>query len=166
MGPYRGVLFHWTMTHLLDHLDQMQLLPSAKALLYQQRHYLSSPQTLKAFRRGSLMFFYESGRHKGLKAVVAVARVTNAYLSAEGMVDKGDLDRSALEEVDLSTIGKSKIKAVVAFSNLRKLPNPVPLARLKRLGCGEPTQLLTSRSLTSEQIENILLEGFPHERPA
>src|SRR3989475_8646630 len=66
--------------HLLDHLDQMQLLPSAKALLYQQRHYLSSPQTLKAFRRGSLMFFYESGRHKGLKAVVAVARVTNAYL--------------------------------------------------------------------------------------
>jgi len=152
--------------HLLDHLDQMQLLPSAKALLYQQRHYLSSPQTLKAFRRGSLMFFYESGRHKGLKAVVAVARVTNAYLSAEGMVDKGDLDRSALEEVDLSTIGKSKIKAVVAFSNLRKLPNPVPLARLKRLGCGEPTQLLTSRSLTSEQIENILLEGFPHERPA
>ncbi len=151
--------------HLLDHLEQMQLLPHAKALLYQQRHYLSSPRTLKAFERGSLMFFYESTRSKGLKAVVAVARVTNAYLSAEGAVDKGDLDRSALEAGDLAAIGKSEIKTVVVFDNLMKMHRPVPLESLKKFGCGEATQLLTSRPLTSEQIENILLEGFPHERP-
>ena len=150
--------------HLLGHLEQMQLLPRAKALLYQQRHYLSSPRTLKSFQRGSLMFFYESTRNRGLKAVVAMARVTNAYLSAQGLVDKGDLDRSALEANDLAAIGKSDIKTVVAFSNLQNLPKPVPLESLKRFGCGEPTQLLTSRSLTSEQIENILLEGFPNER--
>lgn len=152
--------------HLLDHLDQMQLLPHAKALLYQQRHYLSSPRALKAFQRGSLLFFYESGRSKGLKAVVAVARVTNAYLSAEGAVDKGYLDRSALEAVDLVAIGKSEIKTVVVFDNLMKMRRLVPLESLKRFGCGDPTQLLTSRPLTSEQIENILYEGFPHERPA
>lgn len=147
--------------HLLDHLEQMQLLPHAKALLYQQRHYLSSPRTLKAFERGSLMFFYESTRSKGLKAVVAVARVTNAYLSAEGAVDKCDLDRSALEAGDLTVIGKSEIKTVVVFDNLMKMRRPVPLESLKKFGCGEATQLLTSRLLTSEQIENILLEGFP-----
>jgi len=152
--------------HLLDHLDQMQLLPHAKALLYQQRHYLSSPRSLKAFQRGSLMFFYESTRNKGLKAVVAVARVTNAYLSAEGAIDKGDLDRSALEPRDLAAIGKSEIKTVVVFDNLMKMRMPVPLESLKKFGCGDATQLLTSRRLTSEQIENILLEGFPHERPA
>lgn len=152
--------------HLLDHLEQMQLLPRAKALLYQQRHYLSSPRTLKAFQRGSLMFFYESTRNKGLKAVVAVARVTNAYLSAEGAIDKGDLDRSALEAGDLAAIGKSEIKTVVVFDNLMKMHRPVPLESLKKFGCGEATQLLTSRTLTSEQIDNILLEGFPHERPA
>lgn len=152
--------------HLLDHLDQMQLLPHAKALLYQQRHYLSSPRSLKAFQRGSLMFFYESTRNKGLKAVVAVARVTNTYLSAEGAIDKGDLDRSALEPRDLVAIGKSEIKTVVVFDNLMKMRMPVPLERLRKFGCGEATQLLTSRPLTSEQIENILLEGFPHERPA
>ncbi len=152
--------------HLLGHLDQMQLLPHAKALLYQQRHYLSSPRTLKAFQRGSLMFFYESTRSKGLTAVVAVARVNNAYLSAEGAVEKGDLERSALEADDLAAIGKSKIKTVVAFSNLIMMDKAVPLESLKKFGCGEATQLLTSRPLTSEQIENILLEGFPHERPA
>lgn len=152
--------------HLLDHLDQMQLLPHGKALLYQQRHYLSSPRTLKAFLRGSLMFFYESARSKGLKAVVAVARVTNAYLSANGAVDKHDLDRSALEAGDLATIGTSEIKTVVAFDNLMKLHRPVSLESLKRFGCGEATQLLTSRALTSEQIESILLEGFPLERTA
>ncbi len=144
----------------------MQLLPRSKALLYQQRHYLSSPKTLKAFQRGSLMFFYESSRSKGLTAVVAMARVNNAYLSAEGAIDKGDLDRSALEAGDLAAIGKSAIKTVIAFSNLIMMHKPVPLESLKKLGCGDATQLLTSRPLTSEQIENILLEGFPHERPA
>lgn len=151
--------------HLLDHLDQMQLLPHAKALLYQQRHYLSSPRTLKAFQRGSLLFFYESARSKGLKAVVAVARVTNSYLSAEGVVNKGDLDRSAMEAGDLVAIGKSEIKTVVVFDNLMKMQRLVPLEILKKFGCGEATQLLTSRVLTSDQIENILLQGFPHERP-
>jgi ribosomal protein S18 acetylase RimI-like enzyme len=147
--------------HLLDHLDQLQLLPHAKALLYQQRHYLSSPRTLKAFARGSLMFFYESTRGHGQKAVVAVARVTNAYLSAEGAIDKADLDRSVLEPADLAAIGKSDIKTVVVFENVRTLPRPVPLERLKQLGCGEATQLLTSRVLTPQQIDSILLEGFP-----
>lgn len=152
--------------HLLDHLEQMQLLAHSKALLFQQRHYLSAPKTLKVFERGSLMFFYESTRKKGLKAVVAVARVINSYLSAEGAVDKGDLDRSVLEAADLDAIGKSKIKTVVVFDNLMKMNKPVPLESLKKFGCGEATQLLTSRTLTPEQIENILLEGFPHDCPA
>lgn len=152
--------------HLLDHLHQMQLLPQAKALLYQQRHYLSSPKTLKVFQRGSLIFFYESARNKGLKAVVAVARVINAYLSSEEMIDKNYLDRSALEASDLAMIGKSKIKTVVAFDNLMKTLQPVPLESLKKFGCGKATQLLTSRTLTSDQIENILLEGFPYEHLA
>ncbi|MFN9475232.1 GNAT family N-acetyltransferase [Acidovorax sp.] len=147
--------------HLLGHLGQMQLLPRSKALLYQQRHYLSSPRALKAFQRGSLMFFYESSRSKGLTAVVAVARVNNAYLSAEGAVEKDDLDRSALEAGDLAAIGKSEIKTVVAFSNLIMLQKPVSLESLKKFGCGDATKLLTSRPLTSKQIENILLEGFP-----
>jgi len=148
--------------HLLGHLDQIQLLARAKALLYQQRHYLSAPRTLKAFKRGSLMFFYESAHKNGLKAVVAVARVVNAYLSAEGIVEKGDLDRSVLETGDLAAIGKSEIKTVVVFDNLIKMIKPVPLESLKKFGCGEATQLLTSRPLSTEQIESILLEGFPH----
>ncbi|SOD30583.1 Acetyltransferase (GNAT) family protein [Variovorax sp. YR752] len=152
--------------HLLDHLDQMQLLPRGKALLYQQRHYLSAPRTLKVFERGSLMFFYESNKGSGLKAVVAVARVTNAYLSSEGAIERADLDRSALEPSDLAAIGKSETKTVVAFDNLMKLPNPVPLESLRRFGCGQAAQLLTSRRLTPEQIRNILLEGFKHERSA
>jgi hypothetical protein len=43
--------------HLLGHLNQLQLLPQEKALLYQQRHYLSAPKTLKVFTRGCLVFF-------------------------------------------------------------------------------------------------------------
>lgn len=153
--------------HLLDHLDQVQLLPHGKALLYQQRHYLSDPRTLKVFQRGCLMFFYESlGSGTGLKAVVALARVTNAYLRPMDAVDSADLERSALEPSDLAAIGKSETKVVVAFDNLMKLPHPVPLESLKRFGCGRATQLLTSRRLTPDQIRNILLEGLQYEQSA
>ncbi|WPH20827.1 GNAT family N-acetyltransferase [Variovorax paradoxus] len=153
--------------HLLNHLDQLQLLPHGKALLYRQRHYLSDPRTLKAFQRGSLMFFYESsGKGKGLMAVVALARVTNAYLSPVDAVDRADLERSALEPSNLAAIGKSETKVVVAFDNLMKLPRPVSLKSLRRFGCGQATQLLTSRRITPDQIRNILLEGLQYEPSA
>lgn len=146
--------------HLLGHLEQMQLLPRAKALLYQRRHYLSSPRTLKSFQRGSLMFFYESMRHKGLKAVVAMARVTNAYLSAQGLVDKGDLDRSALEANDLAAIGKSDIKTVVAFSNLQNLPNLCLWGALKGSVVASPPNCWPADRLHPSRSQIFFLKDF------
>jgi hypothetical protein len=101
-----------------------------------------------------------------MMAVVAVARVVNAYLSMDGKVEKTDLDRSVLERKHLATIGKSVAKTVVAFDNVMTFPNPVPLATLKTLGCGSATQLLTSRRLTHEQTAKILHEGFQSEHSA
>jgi hypothetical protein len=36
----------------------------------------------------------------------------------------------------------------------------VGLASLQRLGCGQATQLITTRQITPEQLEKILEEGF------
>lgn len=149
--------------HLLAHLPQKSLLPHPKTALYTEKHYLSGKQTLKHFKRGTLVLFYESAGSGGLGAVVALARVQHAYLKSEEAMERSDLDPSILDAAGLAAIGRSKIKTVTAFDNLICLDRPVALARLQSLGCGTPTQLLTTHKIDDSQLEAIVAEGFAHK---
>jgi hypothetical protein len=142
--------------HLLQHTTQGSLLPRARAQLFQQRHYVSGPNTAKTFRRGDLMFFYESSKDKGASAVVAVARVLRAYKQSQGDFDMKDFSPSILTEELLKEIGASKTKTVTVFDNLIRLAKPVDLMILRKLGLGQPHQLLTSRRITPEQVSAVL----------
>lgn len=153
-------ILHEFAEPLLGHSRQESLLPRARASQYAERHYISDKKTLKLFTPGTIMLFYESGKGRGSSAIVAIARVQRAYLKAEGAVTGTDLDPSVLSTQTLSTIGLSALKTVTAFDNLIHLPRPVGLASLQRLGCGKPTQLITTRQITSEQLERILDEAF------
>jgi len=146
--------------HLLEHSPQGSLLPRSRAAQYAERHYLSAEKTLKFFTRDTIMLFYESGRGGGSAAVVAVARVQRAYLKPEKAIDQADFDPSVLSPETLSSIGRSKSKTVTAFDNLILLPRPVPLSSLQRMGCGEPNQLISTRPITSEQLNKILNEAL------
>jgi len=145
---------------LLGHSTQGSLLPRARAAQYAERHYISDKKTLKLFTPGTIMLFYESGKKGGSSAIVAIARVQRAYLKAGKATTDADLDPSVLNTETLSTIGLSALKTVTAFDNLIILPRPVGLASLQRLGCGKPTQLITTRQITSEQLAKILDEAF------
>ncbi|MGH8759317.1 MAG: GNAT family N-acetyltransferase [Burkholderiales bacterium] len=145
---------------LLNHLTQGSLLPQARAQLYQQRNYLSHPKTLAVFTRGSLIFFYESSKGKGLGAVVAVARVVRAYHRDMEAMGNADLDASVFEAIQLAEIGKSDIRTVTVFDNVTIFPKTVSRDVLQRIGCGTPTQLLTSRRISSEQVQGILSEAY------
>jgi GNAT superfamily N-acetyltransferase/predicted nucleic acid-binding protein len=145
---------------LLEHSPQATLLPRSRAAQYAERHYLSAERTLRYFARGTIMLFYESGRGGGAAAVVAVARVQRAYLKPEMAIDQTDFDPSVLSADTLSSIGSSKSKTVTAFDNLIVLRAPVPLASLKRLGCGAPNHLRSTRPITSEQLTKILDEAL------
>lgn len=146
--------------HLLGHLPQGSLLPDARAQLFSQRHFINGSQARTAFFRGGLIAFYESGKGKGLGAVVAVARVVHSYQREEAAFSRDDFDPSVLDSEQLSSIGKSRIRTVTVFDNLQILPRPVPLSVLQRLGCGAANQLITSRRLSNDQIQGILLEGL------
>jgi hypothetical protein len=145
---------------LLGHSAQGTLLPQASASSYADRLYLSAPNTLKHFKRGSLMFFYESSRDGGRRQVVALARVREAHLKACDAIDVFDLKQSVLSKASLNDIGKSQMKTVTVFDNIFVLPNPVGLHFLKRIGCGDPNRLITTSKLTDEQMRAILAEGF------
>lgn len=149
--------------HLLGHLPQKSLLPQSRVALFRERHYLSSSRTLKHFRRGGLILFYESVRHGGLGAIVAIARTKQVYLKPREALQAEDLDPSVLDPSNIEAIGRSKMKTVTIFDNVIPFRHPVPLETLRRIGCGKSTDLLTTHPITDEQFQAILSEGIGHE---
>lgn len=104
--------------------------------------------------------FYESTKNSGRAAVVAIGRVREAYLRPAELLDKNGLEHSVLTANTLNSIGKSKMKTVTIFDNIITLPRPVPLATLKRIGCGESNHLITTRPLIDLHFQQILQEAF------
>jgi len=153
-------ILHEFAEPLLGHSRQDSFLPRSRASQYSERHYLSDKKTLKHFTPGTIILFYESSKGGGSSSIVAVARVQRAYLMADEAAKASDLDPSVLSAETLSSIGLSELKTVTAFDNVIHLRRPVGLASLQRLGCGQPTQLITTRQITPEQLEKILEEGF------
>jgi len=145
---------------LLGHSRQGSLLPHSTVSLFQNRHYLSSHRTLRHFKRGTLILFYESTKQKGRGEIVAIARVRQAYLKPNDSLETSDLEQSVLNMNNITSIGKSNMKTVTVFDNIFPLPNPVPLKTLKRIGCGRPNDLITTHPVTNVQLLDILREAF------
>lgn len=147
---------------LLGHSPQGSLLPLGTASLFHDRHYLSNPRTLRHFKRGTLILFYESTKQGGCGEVIALARVCEAYLKPSQALGVSDLKQSVLTAESLTSIGKSNMKTVAVFDNIFPLPRRVPLKSLKRIGCGRPNDLITTRPVTDAQLQEILKEAFNH----
>lgn len=145
---------------LLGHSPQTSFLPASSASLYVERHFLCGPNAIKHLSRGTLILFYESSSGNGLKAIVAIGRVVQAYLKRRDEVDVSVLEKSALTSSSLKELGASSIKAVAAIDNIFPLPRPVPLSFLKSIGCGEPNHVITTRPITDKQLQAILNKGL------
>ena len=147
---------------LLGHSLQGSLLPLGTASLFQDRHYISAPRNLRHFKRGVLILFYESTKQGGRSAIIAIARVRQAYLKQSDAFGVPDFEQSVLTKSSLTSIGKSKMKTVTVFDNIFPLPRPVPLKSLQRLGCGSHNKLISTQSVTDAQLQAILGEAFNH----
>jgi GNAT superfamily N-acetyltransferase len=149
-------------THLIGGCAQASLLPNTTSSLYHDRHYLSGSKNLRHFKKGTIILFYESLKNKGQAAIIAIARVQEAWLKQADTLNADDLEQSVLTEKSIQKIGKSKMKTVTVFDNIFLLPHPVPLASLRKLGCGESHQLLSTSPILDSQLQAILAEGFNH----
>ncbi|MGR2682402.1 GNAT family N-acetyltransferase [Chromobacterium haemolyticum] len=145
---------------LLGHSAQASLLPSPRASLFNDRHYMCSPANLKHFKRGTLIFFYESTRRGGRAALVAMARVRQAYLKHCTDLDFEEFEHSVLNDKTIGAVGTSELKTVVIFDNIFVLHREVPLGALKNFGCGSSTKLLTTNPISDAQTQAILQEAF------
>lgn len=145
---------------LLGHSPQGLLLPQTSASLFTERIYLSHSRSLRHFKRGTLILFYESGKEGGRCQIVAIARVREAYLKTSDAIAASDLRQSVITTSSLTDIGTSSMRAVTVFDNIFPLPNPIDLRTLRQLGCGRPNDLITTRPISDGQLMAILAEGF------
>lgn len=145
---------------LLKCTPQQPLLPESSSSLYQERHYLSGPNTFDSFKRGTLILFYESLKDKGRGELIAIARAREVYLRPSAALTSADFEQSVLSSETIAGIGNAEMKTVAVFDSVFALPNPVPLKRLKELDCGRPNDLITTHSITDAQLQKILEEAF------
>ncbi len=147
---------------LLGDSIQGSLLPHSAVSTYHERHYLSHPRNLNSFKRGTLIFFYESTKQGGRGELIAVARVRQAYLKPVTNL-AADLEQSVLTEASISEIGSSDVKTVTVFDNIFHIEKGVPLSFLQRIGCGRPNDLISTHSISDAQFQAILREAFHYD---
>jgi hypothetical protein len=145
---------------LLGHSPQSTFLPASQSNLFSERHFISGRNPYRYLTRGTLVIFYETHPPRGKGELVAMARVRRSYLKSVRSLETSDFSRSVLTSESIAEIGSSDMKTITVFDNLFPLPNPIPLERLQSLGCGRPTDLITTRPINDTQLQAILVEAF------
>ena len=144
---------------LLGTGNQSSLLPRPQAGILHERTYFSDPRTQRLLSRGTPIIFYESGKGNGRSAAIALARITSTVVVPKSQITATLLSSGVVAEEDISSLSSGDLIAVTTVDNVLKLNKPVPLNELREIGCIDASNLVTSRSITSSQLQEILNRG-------
>ena len=105
------------------------------------------------------MLFYESLEGNGRGCVIALARITGSRVinkvdAIEKVKKQGVLDDRTLERRSVS-----KKVTETSFDNIFLLKSPVPLRRLRQLGCADGSNLVSARAVSFDQLVQVIKEG-------
>jgi GNAT superfamily N-acetyltransferase len=135
---------------------QLSLLRPPEARLLHERVYFSSPKNESVLMEGTPILFYESGREGGRACVIAAARVLRTERIAKNAVMPKHSRRGVLGASNLQTLIRTPTLAATTFDNLFLFPRPVPLARLRQIGC---SNFITARQVQYDKLIQIIREG-------
>lgn len=144
---------------LLGTAAQASLLPKPQAAILHERTYFSSVRNERLLAKGTPVVFYESGKSNGRSAAVAVARVTSTVVVAKSQIAAPLIDGGVVAEEDIKDLSSGAQIAATTMDNVMKLRKPVPLKYLREFGCIDASNLITSRPITSDQLQRIMTEG-------
>jgi GNAT superfamily N-acetyltransferase/predicted nucleic acid-binding protein len=147
---------------LLNVSSEANLFPYYEASILSRRAYMSHVRALSATAPGTVLLFYESQRGGGQGAVVACARSVENALSPTKELPLSIKARGVLEDTAIERIGASGRTGVTLFDSIFRISRPVRLEHLRRLGCVDRSNLVTSRMISPERLQSILREGMPH----
>jgi GNAT superfamily N-acetyltransferase len=144
---------------LLGTAAQASLLPKLQAAILHERTYFSSVRNERLLVKGTPVVFYESGKPNGRSAAVAVARVTSTVVVAKSQISAPLIDGGVVAEEDIRGLSSGAQIAATTVDNVMKLRKPVPFKYLRESGCIDASNLITSRAITSDQLQKIMTEG-------
>lgn len=144
---------------LLDTADQASLLPKLQAAILHERTYFSSARNERLLVKGTPIVFYESGKANGRSAAVALARVKSTVVVPKSQIAATLIDGGVVAEEDIKDLSSGNLIAASTIDNVMKLKRPVELRVLRELGCVDGSNLITSRQITSTQLNQIITEG-------
>ena len=144
---------------LLGTAEQISLFPKRRASVIHERTYFCSSRNVKLFPKGTVVVFYESGKSNGRMAATALARVRHAEIIAKHKLSQATIESGVLDEHELIEITEGEQVTALTFDNVLKLKRPVPLSRLRQLGCVDKSNAVTSRMITAAQLQQIVEEG-------
>jgi predicted nucleic acid-binding protein/GNAT superfamily N-acetyltransferase len=148
---------------LLGTSDQFSLLPQSEASMWQQKLYLCSPRALAVLAAGAIVFFYESKRQNdGRGAIVAIAQIVRTAIRKKNVLDPAMTRRGVLMPKEIEALSVGEDTALVYFSQIMPLKKPVPMARLRTLGCMDRANFVTARRISEAAACAIIEEGQPH----
>lgn len=136
----------------------LDVLPEKDASFYSRRAYIKTPGKGCAFSPDMPILFYESKSGRGDGVVIAVARVVDIVSYPKDNLPPTLVSRSVID--DLTKISSSERVEVVQFDNIFRLPNPVSLATLRKLGALPPTNLVTASAIDGVRIMKIVEMGW------
>lgn len=145
---------------LLGTAEQFSLLALQEAVLLKERVYYSTPRAASILAPGTAILFYESSKGGGRKSIVAVGRATESHVLTEDQVNPDTKRKGVLGAGDFKHIGVSETKLVTAFDNIMAFNNPVPLDKLREIGCVDGANFRTAKRIKPHLLTRIIHEGL------
>jgi hypothetical protein len=128
----------------------------------QQKLYLCSPRALAVLAAGAIVLFYESkGQNDGRGAIVAIAQIVRTAIRKKNVLNPAMTRRGVLTQKEIEFLSVSEDTALVYFSQLMPLKKPVPMGRLRTLGCMDRANFVTARQISETAARAIMEEGQP-----
>lgn len=140
---------------------QSGFFPKYEASLHSRRAYISSVGALSATRPGTVLLFYESKRGGGQGEIIACARSVENAISPTRELPPAIKACGVLEDKAIETVGAKGRAGLTLFDTIFKFSKPISFDRLRKLGCVDGAQFVTSRKISYDRLRQILREGAP-----
>jgi predicted GNAT family acetyltransferase/predicted nucleic acid-binding protein len=144
---------------------QPSLLAGKRAGILTEKCYLSSKVSINKIPDHGLIIFYESEGKSGpagRSAAIAIGRIQRRYLASEAAACNLAQLRGVLSEAEIRSKARGGDLCITEFDHLMKFRKPVPMAKLKEIGCADGAHLVTARPITSEAMALLIKLGEPH----
>ena len=139
--------------------QQPSFLDQKSAVLKQTKAYIGG--SYSSVPEGGLAFFYESSNQGGRKAVIAVARVLKRYAAPKDEAKKISSDRGVISDRSIDDARGSQLQTVTDIDSIMLFENPIGLSELRRIGCWDEANLVTSKLIQPAHCASLIRAGVP-----